>query len=928
MVQTYDMTAQAGSVSETAFTDESIEQSYSAGDEFMATESEEEYDHAPIVVALAGGGFALVWRRVEDSSTNDHAVVVRYFEADGTPASDEIVLVSGEMFGNLSATPTAEGGFLLTRTTEPDPVTGMNSVEGRTYDDAGNRLAPTIVTPGGNFPVAVQLDTGGYAIAWISGPGEIHAQRFTAAGTPSGPDILVGTGFDNEPIGLTATADGGFAVAWTEARNGNDPALAKARFFDSSGAASGPPIAVAGQHFLMENPTIVTLADGSYILGWAEFSGSAGGSFFELKAQPIGPDGLSAGPTVILATYKAEPQFGPVPSFAAHPDGGFVAMWPNAEPGPNDTVYHRLTGRHFDSSGAPIGPVFEAEEAAESGDMAVLADGTIATAWYRPDSSGQGVFGRVFRPADEGAGTSGNDVIYGSEGADWIDGLAGDDEIYGLGGDDVLLGRSGDDSLRGGAGDDVLRGGRGDDFLDGGAGQDELRGGAGHDFYVVDDEGDTVVEHSDSGWDEIRTSLATFSLAALPEVEGLSAGSNAAHDFRGNAADNFIGGGAGADLLRLHDGGEDMALGDPGNDVFYFGNALSAGDLADGGEGRDSIVLQGNVAVVLTDSNLASIESISIQSGANSRFGDTANNLYDYDVTTADGNVAAGQQLIVNAQSLRAGEDFTFDGSAESDGRFLVYGGHGVDHLTGGDGADVFFFEGTRWGAGDRVDGGAGRDALTISGGSGLTRIEFGANSFTDIESISLNNRYATDPSQKPSYELILHNGNVAPGGTLIVNGSSIPLGQVVKIDGRGVHDGSLVLFGGGGHDTLTGGAKADLIVGGGGADALTGGAGADTFRYDSASDSRSSLEDLIGDFQSGSDRFDLTRVDANSNAAGDQVFTWIGSAAFTGVAGQLRTYESGGYRWIAGDTDGDGDGDLVIALQPGAPLVQTDFLL
>ena len=395
----------------------------------------------------------------------------------------------------------------------------------------------------------------------------------------------------------------------------------------------------------------------------------------------------------------------------------------------------------------------------------------------------------------------------------------------------------------------------------------------------------------------------------------------------GGTGDDSLDGGDGDDVLSAGPGA-DALDGGGGDDVLYFGPNLSAGDVADGGSGRDAVVLQGNVTRVLSDANLVGIESISIQSGATTRFGDTANNLYDYDLTTADGNVAAGVQLIVNAQSLRVGEDFTFDGSAETNGRFLVYGGHGVDNLTGGDGADAFFFEGQRWGPDDRVDGGDGRDALVISSGSGMTRIEFAADALTSIESISLNNRYASDPSQKPSYELVLHNGNVSPGGTLIVNGSSVPGGQQVIIDGRGVHDGTLILFAGGGHDVLYGGDGADLIVGGGGADSLTGGAGADTFRYDAASDSVG-LADLIGDFQSGLDRIDLSRIDANANSDGNQAFSWIGSNVFSGSAGELRTYEADGYRWVAGDTDGDGDGDLVIVLQIGTPpLVQGDFLL
>jgi Ca2+-binding RTX toxin-like protein len=399
------------------------------------------------------------------------------------------------------------------------------------------------------------------------------------------------------------------------------------------------------------------------------------------------------------------------------------------------------------------------------------------------------------------------------------------------------------------------------------------------------------------------------------------------------AGDDTLYGGDGSDQLRAGTGSDHLD-GGAGNDVLYFGGNLSAGDVADGGDGRDAMVLQGNVTVVLSDTNVTRIESISLQSGANPNFGDTANNFYDFNITMANGNVLPGQQLIVNAQSLRAGEDFTFDGSAETDGRFLVYGGHGVDNLTGGSGVDVFFFEGQRWGPNDKVDGGGGRDSLVISAGSGVTRIEFAADALTNIESISVNNLFATDPSQKPSYDLVLHNGNVAPGGTLIVNGSSIAgATQFVNVDGSGVHDGNLILFSGAGNDTLIGGDGADLLFAAAGADDLTGGAGADTFRYDSAADSTSSLTDQILDFQSGTDKIDLSRIDANSAAAGNQAFSWIGSNAFTGTgaasAGELRAFQSGGIWVVEGDTDGNGIADLVIEVttQGAGSLGQADFL-
>jgi Ca2+-binding RTX toxin-like protein len=211
-----------------------------------------------------------------------------------------------------------------------------------------------------------------------------------------------------------------------------------------------------------------------------------------------------------------------------------------------------------------------------------------------------------------------------------------------------------------------------------------------------------------------------------------------------------------------------------------------------------------------------------------------------------------------------------------------------------------------------------------------VTHIEFAEDALTSIESISVNNHFATDPSQKPSYELVLANGNVVPGGTLIVNGSSIATAaQFVNIDGSAVHDGNLILFSGAGSDELIGGAGGDILFAAAGADDLTGGAGADTFRYDAVSDSAAGAEDQILDFQSGVDKIDLSRIDADANSAGNQAFTWIGGNTFHGVAGELRAFQSGGEWIVQGDTNGDGIADLVINVttQGAVPLAQGDFM-
>ncbi len=70
----------------------------------------------------------------------------------------------------------------------------------------------------------------------------------------------------------------------------------------------------------------------------------------------------------------------------------------------------------------------------------------------------------------------------------------------------------------------------------------------------------------------------------------------------------------------------------------------------------------------------------------------------------------------------------------------------------------------------------------------------------------------------------------------------------------------------------------------------LTGGAGADTFVFKTIQDSLPGHEDQITDFSSlEHDHIDLAGIDANTQATGDQAFGFIGSTAFSGVAGQLR---------------------------------------
>lgn len=150
---------------------------------------------------------------------------------------------------------------------------------------------------------------------------------------------------------------------------------------------------------------------------------------------------------------------------------------------------------------------------------------------------------------------------------------------------------------------------------------------------------------------------------------------------------------------------------------------------------------------------------------------------------------------------------------------------------------------------------------------------------------------------------------------------------------------------GGTGNDSLTGneftnllrgGEGTDTIRGGAGRDLAEGGGGGDTFIFAELRDSRDSAPrsdgkkqaaDQIIDFVSGTDRIDLSAIDANTGVADNQAFSWLGTGAFTNQAGQLRAQTIGSNIHIFGDVDGDGRADLHI-IASGTQILVSDFVL
>jgi hypothetical protein len=114
---------------------------------------------------------------------------------------------------------------------------------------------------------------------------------------------------------------------------------------------------------------------------------------------------------------------------------------------------------------------------------------------------------------------------------------------------------------------------------------------------------------------------------------------------------------------------------------------------------QDQLVIGGDVGGFGLDPNIDYFEQMVFLGGSS------------YALSSADSNIGKGHSLTIDAMPLGAGDSLSFDGSSESDGRFVFQGGGGADHFTGGGGDDVLY----GLGGGDTLTGGGGADRFAYT---------------------------------------------------------------------------------------------------------------------------------------------------------------------------------------------------------------------
>lgn len=493
-----------------------------------------------------------------------------------------------------------------------------------------------------------------------------------------------------------------------------------------------------------------------------------------------------------------------------------------------------------------------------------------------------------------------------------------------------VTGGSSRDFLFGTDGSNTLVGMDDDDWLDGRGGDDRLIGGRGNDFLFVDSLGDRVLEVTNQGYDTLYTTV-NYELRRGDEIEVMQALNTA-----GATSLTLIGNSIGQKMSD-HDLAADTLVGKGGNDTYTVRRADTV-IIEDEDQGFDSLE-------AMTSYKLAkgvSIEKMFVET-------------YISDAIDLTGN-AFNQTIQGNNSSNRldgGGGDDTLEG-LYGDDTYIVDSKSDVVLEVDGQGFDTIILKSDlnyRLADGQSIEvvalGNAdGKKALDLTGNAlGQTLRGNQGNNVLDgmgggdtLEGLGGNDIYIVHTMG----DIIVEAAN--SGFDRVFSIGSYALAVANSIEYLAARDTKAVtslnlygnefgqtIVGNNGVNILEGGDGDDTLIAGRGMDDLYGGGGKDTFVYTTAAQigNSSQLSDLIYDFsQAEGDRIDLSGIDANVTAKGNQKFSFLETEPFTAKAGQLTVESDGVMLYVMGDINGDGESDFMLMLSSNLVLRAQDFIL
>ena len=355
----------------------------------------------------------------------------------------------------------------------------------------------------------------------------------------------------------------------------------------------------------------------------------------------------------------------------------------------------------------------------------------------------------------------------------------------------------------------------------------------------------------------------------LDSIENL-VGSAHGDTLGGDDSDNVINGLA----------GENHLYGYGGNDVLWGGDDK---DSLDGGEGADVLKGFGGNDFLIGGTQ------------ADTMWGGTGDDLYSVDNAGDVVTEFAGE----GSDTVWASIDYTLGDQVENLTLVNIGGlngtGNDLDNvIVGNDYTNL-------------LNGGGGVD--TIAGNAGDDIIDGGANADTMLGGQGFDIFIVDDPG-----DVVLEYAGEGLDQVQTSVSYALTAGSEVEVlYADQTTTAAINLVGNELDNFLAGNDGVNIIAGGLGLDTLRGEGSGDVFLWSSVAESRSNNPDVVIDFnRAEGDLLHFTNMDADDTVAGDQIFTFIGTAAFT-APGQINWFTDGTDTFIQLNTNADLAADSVI---------------
>ncbi|MFM9938440.1 MAG: VCBS domain-containing protein [Hyphomicrobiaceae bacterium] len=404
------------------------------GPDFVVNTTTSYYQDKPSLANLPDGRFVVVWYDSDEGGASGISQIQRrIFNSDGSPASLQdfrIDTIASGVQDQPSVVALDDGRFVVAwslRIVEPsDPDFDRYQVRARILNADGTPDSDEfdVLSESVSDSPQPQIDAladGSFVATWTSWTdatagaqqSEIVGRVFGADGSPTSSEFVVNSTTDNLQFMPTVAGlpDGRFVVAWADL-SGTEPDTSntqiRARVLNADGSSSPEADFIVNTHTIdaQTSPSVGALANGDFVVVWADRSGGAG---FQIQGRVMHADGnaVTSQDFTINTGPAGDEMFPTVRGLA---DGRFIVAWTSFGSGESGEIHARLLnadGSAADSINGSNDFAINTTTANLQWDQAldVLSDGRIAIAWTDwsspwSDSEGSQIRARILSLTD------------------------------------------------------------------------------------------------------------------------------------------------------------------------------------------------------------------------------------------------------------------------------------------------------------------------------------------------------------------------------------------------------------------------------------------------------------------------------------------------------------------------------------------------